>query len=98
MVLPTMLQLLRKFIELAHENHLSIAKTIALLREKVYFVNMEAKVTAKRSECILSAAVLKSPPPQSLELSILLRYPWHTINIDFLGQLPNPKYLLVAID
>ena len=59
---------------------------------------MEAKVKAKISECILCAAVSKSPTPQPLEPSTLPQYPWHTINIDFLGPLPNSKYLLVAIE
>ena len=44
-------ELKRRVIELAHENHLGIAKTIALLRENIYFVNMEeANVKAKISE------------------------------------------------
>ena len=40
----------------------------------------------------------KSPTSQPLEPSTVLSYPWQTINIDFLGPLPNSKYLLVAID
>ena len=95
-VIPNELQ--NRVAKLAHENHLAIAKTIALLREKIYFVNMEAKVKAKISECILCAAISKSPTPQPLEPSTLPPYPWHTINIDLLGPLPNSKYLLVAID
>ena len=58
---------------------------------------MEAKAKARISECILCAAVLKSLTLQSLEISTLPPYPCHTINIDFLGPLPNSKYL-VAID
>ena len=79
-----------RVIEPANENHLGIAKTIALLREKIDFANMKAKVKTKISECILCTAVSKSPtlPP----------YLWHTINIDFLGPLSNLKYLSVAID
>ena len=42
-----------RVIELVHENHLGIAKTIALLGEKIYFVNIEAKLKAKISESIL---------------------------------------------
>ena len=41
-VIPNELQ--HRVIKLAHENHLGIAKTMALLRENIYFVNMEAKV------------------------------------------------------
>ena len=84
--------------ELAHGNHVGIGKTIALLREKIYFVNVKVKVKAKISECVLCAAVSKGPTPQSLELSTLPPYPWHTINVDFLGPLLNSKYLLVVID
>ena len=59
---------------------------------------MEPKVKAKISECILCTALSKSPTAQPLEPSTLPPYPWHTINIDILGPLPNSKYLLVAID
>ena len=95
-VIPTELQ--HRVIELAHENHLGIAKTIGLLREKICFVNMEAWVKGKISQCILCAGVSKSPTPQPLEPSTPPPYSWHTINIYFLGPLPNSKYLLVAID
>ena len=54
-IIPNELQ--HRVIELAHENHLGIVKTIALLREKIYFVNMETKVKVKISECILCVAV-----------------------------------------
>ena len=95
-VIPNELQ--HRVIELAHENHLGIAKTIGLLREKICFVNMEAWVKGKISQCILCAGVSKSPTPQPLEPSTPPPYSWHTINIYFLGPLPNSKYLLVAID
>ena len=42
-------ELQHRAIELAHDNHLGIAKTIALRREKIYFVNMEEKEKAKIS-------------------------------------------------
>ena len=60
-------ELQHRVIEPANENHLGIARTIALLREKNYFVNMKAKVKTKISECILCTAVSKSPTPQPLE-------------------------------
>ena len=91
-VIPNELQ--HRVIEAAHGNHLGIAKTIALFKEKISFVNMEVKVKAKISECILCATVSKSPTPQPLEPSTLPPYPWHTTNIDFLVPLPNSKYLL----
>ena len=72
-VIPNELQ--HRVIELAHENHFGIAKTMALLRENIYFVNMEAKVKSTISECILCAAVSKSPTPQPLEPSTLPPYP-----------------------
>ena len=60
---------------------------------------MEVKVKAKISGCILCAAVSAvSPTTQPLELSTLPPYPWHTTNIDFLGPLPNSRYLLVVIN
>ena len=78
-VIPDKLQ--HRVIELAQENHLGIAKTTALLREKIMKANI--------SECILCTDVSKSPTPQPLELSTLPTYPWQTINIDFLRPQPN---------
>ena len=69
---------------LAYENHSGIAKMIALLREKTYFVDMEARVKAKISECMLGVAISKRPIPQPLQPSALRPYIRHTINIDFL--------------
>ena len=59
---------------------------------------MEKKVKAEISECVLCAAVSKSPTPHLLEPSTFPPYLWHKIIINFLGPLPNSKYLLVAID
>ena len=42
-------ELQHRAIELAHDNQLGIAKTIALRREKIYFVNMEEMEKAKIS-------------------------------------------------
>ena len=72
-VIPNELQ--HRVIELAHENHLGITKTMAQLKENIYFVNMEAKVKSKISECILCVAVSKIPTPQPLEPSTLPPYP-----------------------
>ena len=95
-VVPNELQ--HRVLELVHENHLGITKTIALLREKICFANMKAKMKAKISQSILCAAVSKDLTPQPLEPSTLPPYPLHTTNIDFLGPLLNSKYLLVIID
>ena len=59
---------------------------------------MGLKVKAKISRCILCASVLKSQTSQPLETTSLPLYPWHTINIDFLGSLSHSQDLLVAID
>ena len=91
-------ELQHRVLELVHENHLGITKTIALLREKICFVNMKAKMKAKISQSISCAAVSKGLTPQPLEPSTLPPYPLHTTNIDFLGPLLNSKYLLVIID
>ena len=59
--IPNKLQ--HRVTELGHENHLGIEKEITLPRKKFYFDNKEAKVKAKLSECMLCAAVSKSPTP-----------------------------------
>ena len=39
---------------------------------------------------------MDSPPP--LQPSTIPQDPWQTLNIDFLGPLPNQNYLLVVVD
>ena len=48
--------------------------------------------------CLACTAVSRPDNPPPLKPSPLPPFPWHTLNIDFLGPLPNHNYLLVVID
>ena len=95
-VIPSALQ--NRMIALGHENHLGITKTKSLLRDKIYFPGMDAKVAAHLSGCLSCIATSTVDPPPPLQPSPLPPSIWHTLNMDFVGPFPNQKYLLVVID
>ena len=95
-VIPAALR--TRMIALAHENHLGIAKTKSLLRDKIYFPGMDATIEEALAECLSCTATSRPDPPPPLQPPSLPPAVWHTLNIDFLGPFPNQKYLLVVID
>ena len=73
-VIPTSLQ--NRAMVLAHEGHQGIVKTKKLLREKVWFPKIEARVK--------HACQANGPEnhPEPLQMSTLPPEPWHTIHVD----------------
>ena len=96
LVIP--LPLRKRMLELAQETHLGVTKTKSILRDKVYFPGMDSQVESQLKSCLACAANSRTDPPPPLQPSTLPPSPWHTLNIDFLGPLPNRSYLLVVID
>ena len=92
------ISLRKRMLQLAHEAHLGVTKTKSILRDKIYFPGMDAQVEALLKSCLACTANARSDPPPPLQPSPLPPLPWHTVNIDFLGPLPNRSYLLVVID
>ena len=95
-VLPYTYQ--RVAIKLAHSGHMGIVKTKALLRSKVYFPDMDAMVAEEIKSCLSCQAVGKQNPPAKLNLTPTPKATWETVNVDYLGPLPNGTYLFVLID
>ncbi|KAI7789539.1 hypothetical protein IRJ41_010502 [Triplophysa rosa] len=98
-VIPKALEI--RVLQLAHESQQGIAKTKSLLREKVWFPNMNHKVEVMINNCIACQATT----PLTLELSVeplkmspLPEAPWHNVSADFYGPLPSGEYLLVIVD
>ena len=92
-VIPKALR--KQTLALAHEGHQGIVKTKQLIREKVWFPNIDREV-----EVLLSACQANGPntKPDPLTMSSLPPEPWHTVHIDFCGPFPSGEYLLVVID
>jgi transposase InsO family protein len=95
-VLPQSLQ--QRAIDLAHESHLGLSKTKALLREKIWFPNIDKLVKSTLERCLPCQAVGKPPPPEPLAMTEMPKGPWERVHLDFYGPLPTGEYLLVVID
>ena len=95
-VIPAKFQ--ERIIDLAHEGHLGICKTKALLRSKVWFKGIDAKVERAIASCPTCQANTRQPHHEPLQMSPMPTTPWEELSIDFFGPLPNNQYLLVIED
>ena len=85
-------------IKLAHDGHLGITKTKALIRSKVYFPNMDEKLENYIRHCAACQVQTKPIPPAKLSITPTPEAVWDVVNIDYLGPLPNGFYLIVMVD
>lgn len=69
-VVPTALE--QRVLQLAHESHQGITKTKSLLREKVWFPNMDQRVETMITNCIACQA--NTPITHGEPLQILSTY------------------------
>jgi hypothetical protein len=86
-VVPALLQ--RKVIDLAHIGHQGIVKTKSLLREKVWFPNVDGMVQEKISGCIACQSTHDSKPCEPSQPE----KPWSHVCSD-----PSGHYLMVICD
>ena len=95
-VIPSSLQ--QRAIDIAHETHLGIEKTKSLIREKIWFPQVDNRIRDTIEHCITCQAAGHMNPPEPLRMTEMPELPWRTIHIDFYGPLPTSEYLLVAVD
>lgn len=95
-VIPTTLQ--NRIITLAHEGHQGMSKTKSLLREKVWFPQIDKLVQRQLAQCIPCLAATPERNREPLSMSSLPTGPWEKVDIDFCGPMPTGEYLLVLID
>ena len=70
---------------------------MALLREKVWFKNMQPLVEENIKNCHTCQISTHKPTREPLQMSPLPAAPWAEVSADF-GHLQNGKYLLVVTD
>ncbi len=87
MVIPESLQ--DRAINLAHEGHQGVAKTKRLLRERVWFPNIDKKIEKLLLKCTSCQLNNKGNKPEELKMTEFPKYPWQELAIDFFGPLPN---------
>ena len=81
-------------IKLARQGHLGIQKTKALLRSKIFMLDMDKMVEKEIANCIACQATSKPAAPAPIISTKLPK----TVNADYLGPLPNGLYVFVIID
>ena len=85
--------------KLAHVGHQGIEKTKSLLREKVWYPNIDATVREIVEKCVLCQTVGQKSPPEPMEITPTSDTPWSGLAIDFYRPIPNTgQYLLVVVD
>ena len=92
------ISLTKRVIQIAHEGHQGQAKTKSLLREHVWFPDMDKAVKAEIDQCLACQATAQPNPPEPLQSSPLPGCVWDKLKIDFYGPLPSGQYILVIMD
>ena len=91
-------------VKMTHENfaHMGVKKTLSLLAEKYYWINMNFDVKLYVGACKSCAEKKNSPKKQHTKGSLQANYPFQKISIDITGPLPGgshgEKYILGIID
>ena len=73
-------------------------KTKQLIREMVWFPNIDHEVEVLLSNCLACQVKGLNTKPDPLKMSSLPPEPWRTVHMDFCGAFPSGEYLLVVID
>ena len=81
----------------AHEGHLGIVKTKALLGEKVWFPCMEKMVERKVQACLPCQVVTPVYTGERLQMSVLPDSPFDEVSVDF-AYVDGQTLLLVVDD
>ena len=95
-VIPTCLT--KRVIKIADEMHEGQAKTKSLLRENVWFPDMDKAVKAELDQCLACQATAQPNPPEQLQSSPLPSCVWDKLKIDFYGPLPSGQYIFAIMD
>ena len=95
-VIPSALE--HRVLQLAHEAHQGITKTKALLRERVWFPNIDRQAEAMVRNCLACQANTPETHNEPLQMSELPDTVWQDVSADFYGPLPTGEHLLVIVD
>ncbi|CAB4014545.1 Hypothetical predicted protein [Paramuricea clavata] len=73
-VIPAALQ--QRVIDIAHETHLGIEKTKSLIREKIWFPQIDNQVKNTIAKCTTCQAVGQANPPEPLRMTEMPELPY----------------------
>ena len=80
-----------KVIDIAHEGHVKMVKTKALIREKVWFPKIHRLVEEKVKSCLACQVTMPLNVKEPLQMSNLPKAPWTELCMDF-GLAPTGPY------
>ena len=95
LVVPAALQ--ERIVDIAHEGHMGIVKTKALLREKVWFPCMDKMVETKVKACLPCQVVTPVYAREPVQVSALPDSPFDEVSIDF-AHVEGETLLLLVDD
>lgn len=95
-VVPNSLR--EKILKISHESHLGMVKTKLLLREKVYWPNMNKQIEEMISKCIPCQCMGKTNIAPMQHNNLPIGDPWKVVHIDIAGPYPSGEYVLGIID
>ncbi|KAG7163775.1 hypothetical protein Hamer_G003029 [Homarus americanus] len=94
-VMPQTLQ--RRTMQLAHETHLGMVKTKALLRGKVWWPTINKDIEKAIRQCIPCASLDTRTQANPVTMSEM-KGPWEVIHMDICRPFPSGDYVLGIID
>ena len=95
-VIPASLQ--TRVVDLAHGGHQGIVKTKALIRSRVWFAGIDAKVEHAVKVCAQCQVNTDKESYEPMRPSPMPPAPWHTISGDYFGPLDDGWYWHVTHD
>ena len=84
-------------VKLAPVGHQGIQQTKALMRRKVFSV-LDNVIKNEITNCVPCEATGRPNPLSVVQPIKIQQKVWDTVNIDYLGPLPNGKYVLAMMD
>lgn len=88
-----------RVIRVAHEGHMGMHKMRKLLKERVWFHEMNRKIESTVAHCVACQASNGKVMNKSVIMSKMPHAPWSELSMDFYGPLgENGNYLLVITD
>jgi hypothetical protein len=88
----------KRAVTIAHECHLGRVKTKQLIKETMWFPNIDKWVAEEVLGCLPCQAVTDTPQQEPTKTTELPDEPWVKLVTDFYGPLPTGEYILVIQD
>jgi hypothetical protein len=88
-------QLPQRVPQAAHSFHMGIQKTKMLIREKVWFRNLDKQVETMIKSCHACQKVSQSPQEPPVVMTNLPTSPWKELSLYILGQMNNESVLVL---